>query len=785
MRVTGPFCTLLYANIRLAIANKEPQLPIHNTADACPDYASYASYPHKPLSTGPLALPFQRPERRCRTFHSDEIERVITDITTRMKDPDLARLFENAFPSTTDTTIKFHNKGRDTGFVRFGGSRTVLDDGAWQGHHSFIITGDIIAEWLRDSTNQLRPYQTLAKKDPAIFDLILGAINTQAEYVIEAPYCNAFQPPPISDLPITSNGQDDVVHPAYEPSAVFECKYELDSLAHFLALANDFYEHTGSTDFLNNRWYLAVETLLQVLEEQSKPTFDPETGDHSRNEYTFQRRTSAGTETLSLQGNGNPLNSGTGLIRSAFRPSDDATILGFFIPANAMMSVELRRTSKFLKASNKASLAEKLEKWGGTLRSAVWEHGVVTHAKYGQVFAYEVDGYGSAIVMDDANYPSLLALPLMGFCGIEDPIYKNTRKMILEKLGNPYYLKGKDFEGIGVPEDDEGIDLVVLQNKIRELEQDEQAKPQLKPVKPHDTTRKLYRHVVYIVPTCANPSGKTMSLRRREELVHLARDHNALVVCDDVYDFLQWSVDPEDEQGNRSDLRLPRLCDIERSLGFSEQDPDKFGYTVSNGSFSKIAGPGVRTGWVEASSKFVIGLGNTASTLSGGAPSQLCAAILGETLRTGELQKHIARTVCPSLQRRYKLAMTAIHQYITPLGYRARETSLTGARIYGGYFIWLSPKAELSLSSQLVADVAMEEENLAIGYGCMFEVHGDDGSAPFKGDIRICFAWEAEDAIIEGIQRLGSLLKRMLENPAQYENWKSKTEESSSFVHYY
>ena len=282
---------------------------------------------------------------------------------------------------------------------------------------------------------------------------------------------------------------------------------------------------------------------------------------------------------------------------------------------------------------------------------------------------------------------------------------------------------------------------MVLQNKIRELEKDEQAKPQLKvsvgrkmpvanmyspdltilqPVKPHDTTRKLYRHFVYIVPTCANPSGKTMSLRRREELVHLARDHNALVVCDDVYDFLQWSVDPEDEQGNRSDLRLPRLCDIERSLGFSEQDPDEFGYTVSNGSFSKIAGPGVRTGWVEASSKFVIGLGNTASTLSGGAPSQLCAAILGETLRTGELQKHIARTVCPSLQRRYKLAMTAIHQYITPLGYRARETSLTGARIYGGYFVWLSPKAELSLSSQLVADVAMEEENLAIGYGCMF-----------------------------------------------------------------
>lgn len=366
-----------------------------------------------------------------------------------MKDPDLARLFENAFPSTTDTTIKFHTNGRDAGFIRFGGSRTTLDDGAWKGPHSFIITGDIIAEWLRDSTNQLRPYQALAKKDPAIFDLLLGAINTQSEYVIEAPYCNAFQPPPISDLPITSNGQDDAVHPAYEPNAVFECKYELDSLGHFLALANDFYEHTGSTDFLNDRWYLAVETLLQVLEQQSKPTFDPETGEYLRNDYTFQRWTNIGTETLNLQGTGNPLNSGTGLVRSAFRPSDDATIFGFFIPANAMISVELRRTSRVLMAANKVPLAEKLSNWSDAIRSAVLEHGVVSHRKYGDVFAYEVDGYGSSILMDDANYPSLLALPLMGFCGSQDPIYKNTRRMILERQGNPYYLTGKDFQGIG------------------------------------------------------------------------------------------------------------------------------------------------------------------------------------------------------------------------------------------------------------------------------------------------------------------------------------------------
>jgi meiotically up-regulated gene 157 (Mug157) protein len=370
-------------------------------------------------------------------------------MTERIQDPDLARLFENTFPSTTDTTVKFHTKGnKETGFFNMG-AFGFRDENAWEGPQSFIITGDIIAEWLRDSTNQLRPYQPLAKKDPTIHTLLVGAINTQSEYVIKSPYCNAFQPPPISDLPLSNNGQDDNVHPTYEPRAVFECKYELDSLAHFLALANDFYEHTRSTDFLTKRWYLAVETLLHVLEQQSKPTFDPETGAFQRNEYTFQRQTNLGTETLNLKGVGNPLNFGTGLVRSAFRPSDDATIFGFFIPANAMISVELQRTAKMLKEVGKKQLAETLEQWSKQIREGVLEHGVVKHKKYGDVFAYEVDGYGSSILMDDANYPSLLALPLMGFCETKDPVYQNTRKMLLDKVGNPYYLKGREFKGIG------------------------------------------------------------------------------------------------------------------------------------------------------------------------------------------------------------------------------------------------------------------------------------------------------------------------------------------------
>lgn len=271
------------------------------------------------------------------------------------------------------------------------------------------------------------------------------------------------------------------------------------------------------------------------------------------------------------------------------------------------------------------------------------------------------------------------------------------------------------------------------------------------------------------MPTCSNPSGKTLSLARRQGLVKIARKYDALIVCDDVYDFLQWPLDTAVEPQRPPEMRLPRLCDIDRAMGFAEEDPGRFGYAVSNGSFSKIAGPGVRTGWVEASSNFVIGLGDTGSTLSGGAPSQLCAAMLGEMLRNGELIKHIEDNVRPSLQRRHKLAMDAIRAKLLPLGYRTRETSLLGARIYGGYFIWLTPEDHITLSSKVIADAAVAEENLAIGYGNMFEVHGDEKSAEFTRDIRVCFAWESEQHLVEGIVRLGKLLKRMLEAPEEYE----------------
>ncbi|KAH8728751.1 hypothetical protein GQ44DRAFT_675301 [Phaeosphaeriaceae sp. PMI808] len=431
-------------------AEQEPMKPAIDPLKykaACPDYKSYATRPHRPYSAGPLSLPFQRPSKYCRTFESPLVEKVIKEMNEKIVDKDIARLFENAFPNTLDTTVRWHveNGNKQKPY------KMSWDSGAWKGPQSFIVTGDINAEWLRDSTNQLAQYQLLAKKDKKIHQLILGAINTQAEYVIGSPYCNAFQPPPPSGLSPTFQGDGDTVHPAYEQSFVFECKYELDSLAHFLSLTNQFHNHTGSTAFLNSRWLFALDTLLDVLTEQSKGTFNEDSGAYQTSQYTFQRQTNTGTETLGLSGVGNPLNTGTGLVRSAFRPSDDATILGFLIPANAMISVELHRTSTLLYAAGKKHIAATVRERAQSIERGVWQHGVVMHAKYGKVFAFEVDGYGSHILMDDANLPSLLALPLLGFVAATDETYRNTRAMILEKKGNPYFLSGDEFSGIGGP----------------------------------------------------------------------------------------------------------------------------------------------------------------------------------------------------------------------------------------------------------------------------------------------------------------------------------------------
>lgn len=409
----------------------------------CPDFVEYSQSKHPPFSNGKYKYPYMRPAPKCRTFRSEAVEKLISDFKEKVESNDLARLIENCLPNTLDTTILWHLSSL--------GSDEIDEP------HSFVVTGDIHAEWLRDAARQLSVYQPLIKYDKYLKELIKGAINTQAYYIINSPYCNAFHPPPGSGVK-RGNTAVDQVFPRPDWRQVFECKYELDSLASFLTLTNEYYENSdGDTSFLNDLWLKAYERVLIVLKRESQPSFDEETGQALHFYYSFQRQTQIGSETLPLGGVGNPVNYATGLIRSAFRPSDDACILQFFIPANSHMLTELEKTKKnFLKQENLPKrdisvLIDHTDSFIEKIKLGIAKHGIVEHPVWGKVYAYEVDGYGGAIHMDDANIPSLLSLPDMGFVDVNDEVYQNTRKMILSKVGNPYYLTGKHFEGIGGP----------------------------------------------------------------------------------------------------------------------------------------------------------------------------------------------------------------------------------------------------------------------------------------------------------------------------------------------
>lgn len=405
----------------------------------CPHYVEYSKKPHPPFSSGQYKYPYMRPAPKCRTFVSPALEKLVNDLKKKLKDPDLARLVENTLPNTLDTTILWHQpkaEGKDP--------------------ETFVVTGDIHAEWLRDSARQLAVFQPLIKYDEKLRDLIVGAIRTQEKYVIAAPYCNAFHPPPQSRVKPDGSAKDDV-RPPPNWNTVFECKYEIDSLASFLTLTNDYVENSGGDiNVITSSWIVAYERILGVLNRESQALFDKYTGASVPPFYSFQRKTKIGSETLPLSGAGNPLNYGTGLVRSAFRPSDDATILQFFIPGNAHMVTELKRTLNniLLKLPEPFSVEKHIfwtKKFIKDIDAGIQEHGIITHSRWGRVYAFEVDGYGSGIFMDDANIPSLLSLPDLGFLDVKDEVYQNTRSMILSKLGNPYYLKGKYFEGIGGP----------------------------------------------------------------------------------------------------------------------------------------------------------------------------------------------------------------------------------------------------------------------------------------------------------------------------------------------
>ncbi|KAJ2534504.1 hypothetical protein IWW43_002351 [Coemansia sp. RSA 1935] len=397
----------------------------------CPSYTDYSAVPHGPYSSGAQKIPSMRPPLVCRTFNNPTIESAIRDISSSIKDPDWQQLFSNIFPNTLDTTVAWHNSSAP---------------------FTFLVTGDITAQWIRDSSNQVLPYLPYTATDSDLSTLVLGLINMQAEELDAYPFGNAFQPPTRSGLKPTQNGigVNLNVFPKFDNKAVFEAKFEIDSFASFFQVSSSYWRATRDARFIyNEAWESAVSKILDIIVLLQQPTYNGRVLNKPVVGYT--RLTSEAKETQFGSGLGNPVKY-TGMVRTLFRPSDDATILPFLVPANAFLCVELEHLSNMLKILRVfPDIRDKAMKLASQIRSGINKHGVAMHSTHGKVFAYEVDGYGSVLLTDDANGPSLLSMPYLGFVNASHPVYQNTRNMVLSFEDNPWYFDGSYIRGLGSP----------------------------------------------------------------------------------------------------------------------------------------------------------------------------------------------------------------------------------------------------------------------------------------------------------------------------------------------
>lgn len=360
-------------------------------------------------------FPIVRVAKSKRNFESEFIEKTIIEFQKNVKDKELGWLFNNCFPNTLDTTVTYSEKNG-------------IPD-------TYVITGDIDAMWLRDSSAQVWPYMAFASKDVKLKNLIAGVINWQTEYILKDPYANAFYNDP------NKKGEWTTDHTDMKPG-VHERKYEIDSLCYPIRLAYNYWKNTGDVAPFDDNWVKAIKTTLQVFRDQQQK--------NGTNPYTFQRTTQFATDTRPLKGAGYPVKP-VGLVCSAFRPSDDATVFSFLIPSNFFIVVSLKQAAEMLENIKKDSAtATELKALAEEVDSAINEYGIVNHPKYGSIFAFEVDGFGSHLLMDDSNVPSLLSLPYLDAIDVNDPVYQNTRKFILSE-DNPFFFKGKVAEGVGGP----------------------------------------------------------------------------------------------------------------------------------------------------------------------------------------------------------------------------------------------------------------------------------------------------------------------------------------------
>ncbi|WKK57219.1 glycoside hydrolase family 125 protein [Sphingobacterium sp. BN32] len=361
------------------------------------------------------SFPVVRTAESKRHFNSKVIEGMIKEFQKNVADKELGWLFNNCLPNTLDTTIYLENKP----------NRRL----------TYVITGDIDAMWLRDSSAQVWPYLPFMKKDKNLQDLVLGLINKQSECILIDPYANAFYNDP------TKKGEWFSDHTDMKPG-LHERKWEIDSLCYPIRLAYHYWKTTNDTTPFDDTWVKAQELIYKTfVEQQRKENLGP---------YKFERTTARGTDTLQVDGYGYPVNP-VGLIVSSFRPSDDCSIFPFLIPSNLFAVVSLRQSAEIMrKVKNKADIASKYEALANEVEAGVKQYGIVDHPTHGRVYAFEVDGFGSYLMMDDANVPSLLALPYLGAVDVNDEVYQRTRAFILSEK-NPFFFKGTAGEGIGGP----------------------------------------------------------------------------------------------------------------------------------------------------------------------------------------------------------------------------------------------------------------------------------------------------------------------------------------------
>ncbi|MEH7119200.1 glycoside hydrolase family 125 protein [Neobacillus vireti] len=326
-------------------------------------------------------------------------------------DEKLHHMFEQCFVNTYTTTLNKQADGK-----------------------TFVVTGDIPAMWLRDSAAQVRPYLIAAEEDKELADLLEGVIRQQFAFILHDPYANAFNE--------TANGRGHQSDLTQMTPHIWERKYEIDSLCYPIQLAYLFWKSTGRTAYIKETFQEVLETIIHVWRTEQ---------DHeNQSPYRFERADVRQSDTLIRGGRGGRVVP-TGMTWSAFRPSDDACTYGYLVPANMFAAVVLGYAAEMCEeVLNDSSLKEECLQLREEIKQGIEQYAKLDHPIYGEMYVYETDGEGRVHLMDDANVPSLLAAPYLGYQPFDDAAYLNTRNFLLSR-DNPYYYEGKYANGIGSP----------------------------------------------------------------------------------------------------------------------------------------------------------------------------------------------------------------------------------------------------------------------------------------------------------------------------------------------